>query len=244
MDTIKKKLAGLKLRLFEAESGANSAQAELDGYKEKETKASDELRDTMEKLDELEGNLDETESKLNTVLNKLLSEEKKHDEVVRAKSVLDNRQSLANALIEKAEKELADCSAENSAVEEQCEGITNELEELEAKLDEEEQRREENDERVKQLELQVLQVGNNLRTMETSEDSSNQRESMYIEKIKKIGEEYAEAEERAARYEGQMTALEEQQDEVDGALQKMKSAYDDAKRAMDLELAEIAEISA
>ena len=69
---------------------------------------------------------------------------------------------------------------------------------------------------MKALEAQVLQVGNNLRTMEISEDAANQRESGYIERIKDLGEKYAESEGRAQTFETKTEELEVKQDDLDG----------------------------
>merc|ERR1711973_860370 len=88
------------------------------------------------------------------------------------------------------EKELEECQNKNKEVEAEREKVNEEIEQLENELDTEDERRETADERVKQLEMQVLQVGNNLRTMEISEDAANQRETTYIDSIKKLGEDY------------------------------------------------------
>ena len=89
-----------------------------------------------------------------------------------------------------------------------------------------------------------LQVGNNLRTMEISEDAANQRETTYIDSIKKLGEDYEAAAARAAQFEAQAEELEQQQEQLDEELEKEKAKYEEAKRTMEAVLSEISEMNA
>ena len=67
------------------------------------------------------------------------------------------------------EAELADLNEKNAAVMSDLEEISVGLAELEEQLDVEEERVETADGRVKQLESEVTQVGNSLRSMELNE---------------------------------------------------------------------------
>ena len=69
--------------------------------------------------------------------------------------------------------------------------------------------------RVKALELEVLQVGNNLRTMEISEDQANQREDSTTTQITELGEKFQTTAERAEQFEAQAAALEQTQEELE-----------------------------
>ena len=70
--------------------------------------------------------------------------------------------------------------------------------------------------RVKQLETEVLQVGNLLRTMEISEDKANQREDAVTTKITEMTAQLEEATAKAEKYETQAAELDRQQDELEG----------------------------
>ena len=70
--------------------------------------------------------------------------------------------------------------------------------------------------RVKQLEVEVLQVGNLLRTMEISEDKASQREGMTTSKIATFTAQLEEVTAKAEKYEEKASGLDQQQDDLEG----------------------------
>lgn len=64
--------------------------------------------------------------------------------------------------------------------------------------------------------MDVLQVGNNLRTMEISEDKASQRENETTAKIQVLTEKLAQISEAAEKFESQVTGLEATQDQLEG----------------------------
>ena len=72
--------------------------------------------------------------------------------------------------------------------------------------------------RVKALEVEVLQVGNLLRTMEISEDKANQRDGVTTKKITEITAQLEEVTARAEKYEVMASELDNQQDSLEGTI--------------------------
>lgn len=64
--------------------------------------------------------------------------------------------------------------------------------------------------------MEVLLVGNNLRTMEISEDKASQREDTTTTAITELGEKFQTTAERAEQFEAQAEALETTQEELEG----------------------------
>merc|ERR1712072_890767 len=123
-----------------------------------------------------ESKLVATESNLHLSLTRL-------DEVQRAKGVLVERGKAEEELSARLTAELNDLTAKNNECEEKIEAINAQIEELENTIDTEDQRASAAEGRVKELEVEVLLVGQNLKTMEISESQSNARDSEYTAKI-------------------------------------------------------------
>ena len=70
--------------------------------------------------------------------------------------------------------------------------------------------------RVKQLEVEVLQVGNLLRTMEISEDKASQRDGETTAKITAISAQLEEVSAKAEKFEEKSSGLDHQIDELEG----------------------------
>ena len=69
---------------------------------------------------------------------------------------------------------------------------------------------------MKQLEVEVLQVGNLLRTMEISEDKASQRDGETTAKITAISAQLEEVSAKAEKFEEKSSGLDHQIDELEG----------------------------
>merc|ERR1712149_99130 len=203
METIKKKMEGLKARLESAEA---------------------------------ESKLVATESNLHLSLTRL-------DEVQRAKGVLVERGKAEDELSARLTKELNELTVRNDECEQKIEAINTQIEELEGTIDTEDERAVNAENRVKELEVEVLLVGQNLKTMEISEDQSNVRDSEYTAKIADLTTKLQSFQEKAEKFEELNSELEKTQDDLEQKLTEEKEKYDATKRDLDLTLAEIQEMN-
>jgi len=243
METIKKKLEGLKSRLEQAEQEAQEAEDELAATNQKADEHETEVSKILDEINTLEDQLDSTESKMHTTESNLHLTGKKLDEIQRAKGVLVSRSENEQELHDRLQHELAALTEQNSDIEEKLNQVHSEIDELEQAYDVEDERANNADNRVKGLEIEVLQVGNNLRTMEISQDQSNQRDSEHNTQINELTTKLQGASEKAEKFEALLGELEKNQEELEGKLQEEKDKYNNTKRDMDLILAEIQEMN-
>ena len=117
------------------------------------------------------------------------------------------------------------------------------IEELENTIDTEDQRATSAENRVKELEVEVLLVGQNLKTMEISESQSNARDAEYTTKIADLTAKLQTFQEKAEKFESLNSELEQTQDELEQKLTDEKEKYESTKRDLDLTLAEIQEMN-
>merc|ERR1712025_1550068 len=236
METIKKKMEGLKVRLEKAEEELNETNQKADTTEQ-------EIKLTMEEINELEDQLDATESKMIATESNLHLSEKRLDEVQRAKGVLAERSRVEGELSARLAEELAALTARNDDFEQKITEINAEIDELEGTIDTEDERATVADTRVKQLEIEVLLVGQNLKTMEISEDQSNVRDTEYTTKIDELTAKLQATSERAEKFEALNAELEQTQEELEQKLTEEKERYNATKHDLDLTLAEIQEMN-
>merc|ERR1711953_63282 len=240
METIKKKMEGLKARLESAEAEAKAAEDELNATNAKADATEETIKVTLDEINDLEDQLDQAESKLVATESNLHLSLTRLDEVQRAKGVLVERGKAEDELSARLTKEL---TARNDECEQKIEAINTQIEELEGTIDTEDERAVNAENRVKELEVEVLLVGQNLKTMEISEDQSNVRDSEYTAKIADLTTKLQSFQEKAEKFEELTSELEKTQDDLEQKLTEEKEKYDATKRDLDLTLAEIQEMN-
>merc|ERR1711962_1289766 len=179
METIKKKMEGLKARLESAEAEAKAAEDELNATNAKADATEEQIKLTLDEINDLEDQLDQAESKLVATESNLHLSLTRLDEVQRAKGVLVERGEAEDELSARLTAELDDLTTRNNECEQKIEAINAQIDELEATIDTEDERATNAENRVKELEVEVLLVGQNLKTMEISENQSNTRDGEY-----------------------------------------------------------------
>merc|ERR1712212_602832 len=115
--------------------------------------------------------------------------------------------------------------------------------ELEGTIETEDERAVNAENRVKELEVEVLLVGQNWKTMEISENQSNTRDGEYTAKIADLTAKVQAFQEKAEKFEALNSELEKTQDDLEQKLTEEKEKYDSTKRDLDLTLAEIQEMN-
>merc|ERR1711953_135317 len=169
METIKKKMEGLKARLESAEAEAKAAEDELNATNAKADATEETIKVTLDEINDLEDQLDKAESKLVATESNLHLSLTRLDEVQRAKGVLVERGKAEDELSARLTKELNELTARNDECEQKIEAINTQIEELEGTIDTEDERAVNAENRVKELEVEVLLVGQNLKTMEIAD---------------------------------------------------------------------------
>ena len=114
--------------------------------------------------------------------------------------------------------------------------------EEEEELDQQEERIEIADARVKELEVEVTQLGNSLRSMEINEGQAVERTQSGDVRINESQKKYEEIEARAIKFEEKSKELDQLCDDAEDRLSAVKSQYEVDKAELDQLLAEINEM--
>merc|ERR1711953_1362839 len=179
METIKKKMEGLKARLESAEAEAKAAEDELNATNAKADATEETIKVTLDEINDLEDQLDQAESKLVATESNLHLSLTRLDEVQRAKGVLVERGKAEDELSARLTKELNELTARNDECEQKIEAINTQIEELEGTIDTEDERAVNAENRVKELEVEVLLVGQNLKTQDDLEQKLTEEKEKY-----------------------------------------------------------------
>ena len=114
--------------------------------------------------------------------------------------------------------------------------------EKEEELDQEEERCELSDVKVKNLEVEVTQVGNSLRSMEINEGEACSRTKSGDEKITEMQKKHDDMEARAVKFEEKSAELEQELESKEDELNEAKNQYSASKEQMDAVISEVNEM--
>jgi len=239
MDSVKKKISTLKKKLSEAIKNAEAAEEELADQKAEADATEEEVKELQEEVMSLEDELDAIESQMSTSTSKIIEVEKMGDESLQAKKILENRHTMDSDKIDRLSNEMESTPQQNQTVTEKFEGFQVKLVELEEKLDIEEERFEVADGRVKELEVETTNVGNTLRSTETSDMQANLRIESSDVQLNELDDKKTESEAAAVELEEQAKELELLLDEHEVTLAAKKEECAQCKSQMECCLNEI-----
>jgi len=242
MQAVKSKLSALHAKHQEALKAAQDCEDELAGIIEKAEALEQLTEEKTAELNEIEDQLDAAESQLSGQILQLGTSEKAAEEGLQARKQLENRGANDEKRIQELEAELEIILNENASVVDSLEQLVADLQEKEETLDNEDERVEISDARVKELESEVTQVGNSLRSMEICEKEGNDRVSSSDGKMIDIENRYKEKDIEATEWESKSEELEQQSDALDEELNQARLAYDATKVEFDALISEINEI--
>ncbi|CAG0882724.1 unnamed protein product [Darwinula stevensoni] len=134
---------------------------------------------------------------------KLIAEEadKKYEEVLENRSLSDEERMDA------LENQLKEARFMAEEADRKYDEVARKLAMVEADLERAEERAETGESKIVELEEELRVVGNNLKSLEVSEEKANQREEAYKEQIKSLTGRLKQATQREEDYEGQIKAL-------------------------------------
>jgi len=242
MDTVKAKMSTLKKRKQEAIFQAEQEEDDLVSLNQTCETTEEEVKELQELISKKEDELDEMESQIAATIAKISETEKSGEDSLQAKKILENRNTMDDEKTNRLQGELDQYSDEGSGVVEKVDEMTKEITELEEQLDIEEERFEVAENRVKELELEVTNVGNTLRATETADSNTKDRLESGDAMIDDLEEKKNAEEAEAIELEEQSKELEQQLDELERVLAEKKEDHYKEKAAMEALLNEINEM--
>lgn len=239
MDSVKKKISTLKKKLAESIKNAEYEEEEFANNNAEAQATEEEVKELQEIVITLEDELDAIESQMSTSTSKIIEVEKIGDESLQQKKILENRNTMDADKVDRLTHELQTHTEHGTEVTERLETVQAQLVELEEKLDIEEERFEVADGRVKELEVEVTNVGNTLRSTETNDMQTNLRIESADVQLTDLEDKKTESEEAAVELEEQAKQLELELDEHEVTLAAKKEEYAQSKSQMESCLNEI-----
>ncbi|VDK37069.1 unnamed protein product [Taenia asiatica] len=195
LETIKKKIIASKVTVKTLALELESKQALLKAEQEKREKAEAEVAALQRRIRLLEDDLESTDTRLTDATAKLEEASKAADESERLVYLLTCYSSLFACLLLHSSRKLAMSEVD--------------LERAESRLEAAERK-------ILDLEDELRIVGNNMKSLEISEQEAAQREEAYEENIRDLTERLKAAEDRAQDAERLVHTLQGETDRLEG----------------------------
>lgn len=242
MEAVKSKINNLKKNCAAAEEAALQAENELAEIERKAEEVENTVEETSKQILDLEDDIDAAESRLNQMQTQLRESQKMSEEQMQARRILQNRSNCDGSKIGDLETDLDQTRNENTDVTERCEATLEQIVECEDELATYEENFDSANLKVRELEAEVIQIGNALRSIEIQNDQAVSRTGNADTRIQDLEDQHREAEEAADNFDGQTAELEEEQDKLDADLEQAKVTYEKMKADMESMLAEMLDV--
>jgi len=242
MEAIKKKMNMLKDKLRQAEDEAQEAEDEFNAKQREADEAEELVIERTKEMNDLEDELEKEEDNYVNLKARYDEATKIQDENERAETELSNRGKVDTAKLDRLERELMELQDKINTIEQDYNDGILRVEEAEQELDREEERFTDSDSRVKELEVEAVQTGNLLRSMEINEVNASKSQSKSSCKVDEMKDKVDEKCNCAEEKEEESAELELRLQGLDQDVQDARDRYHQVKSDYDALLAEVAEI--
>ena len=164
----------------------------------------------MDRVQELEEDLEITEQKYVLAIQKYDKAATAADDSDRMAKVLQNRAAEDEAKLAGLADELKKAQNRAEDADKKYDEATKKMTEAEAKLDIDGERADVSEFKIIELEEELKVVANNLKSLEVSEDKANQREAFYKDEIKRLTGKLKQSETRAEFAERSVVKLQKE----------------------------------
>ncbi|KAF5901919.1 tropomyosin beta chain isoform X2, partial [Clarias magur] len=212
---LQKKLKGVEDELDKYSESLKDAQEKLEQAEKKATDAEAEVASLNRRIQLVEEELDRAQERLATALQKLEEAEKAADESERGMKVIENRATKDEEKMELQEMQLKEAKHIAEEADRKYEEVARKLVILEGDLERSEERAEVAEAKSGDLEEELKNVTNNLKSLEAQSDKYSTKEDKYEEEIKVLTEKLKEAETRAEFAERSVAKLEKTIDDLE-----------------------------
>merc|ERR1711953_1213612 len=201
LDIFTEKLAVSEMKQKEKESQVLAAEAELN-----------------RRVQELEEDLETTETKFVQASQKLDKAATTADDSDRMKKVLENRAAEDEKKLIRLAEELKEAQKMAEDADRKYDDTQKKMGECERNLEVSEERASAGEFKIIELEEELKFVANNLKSLEVSEDKANQRETFYKDEIKRLTGKLKQSETRAEFAERSVVKLQKEVDRLEDEL--------------------------
>lgn len=240
--SLKNKMQSLREEMDKSKDQYELKCKELEAEQALRSQAESELAGLTRKLQLLEDDFEQTQSRLKSATEQLVELGKVADESERGRKALENRQNLDDDRITTLERMVKESSASGEEAERKYEEVARKLQLCTSELDKAEDRADTAEMKVKTLDTELHIVTNTLKSLELNESKASQREDTYEGTIKDLSARLKDAETRASEAERSATKLQFDVDRLEEELQQQKARNKVLQEEMDTAFQEIQNI--
>ncbi|KTG40084.1 hypothetical protein cypCar_00009286 [Cyprinus carpio] len=210
-----KKLKQTEDELDKYSEALKDAQEKLELSEKKAADAEGDVAGLNRRIQLVEEELDRAQERLATALQKLEEAEKAADESERGMKVIENRAMKDEEKMEIQEMQLKEAKHIAEEADRKYEEVARKLVILEGELERAEERAEVAECKASDLEEELKNVTNNLKSLEAQSEKYSEKEDKYEEEIKVLSDKLKEAETRAEFAERTVAKLEKSIDDLE-----------------------------
>ncbi|XP_048732481.2 tropomyosin-2 isoform X16 [Ostrea edulis] len=203
-------------------------------------RAEQEIQGFNRRIQLLEEDMERSEERLQSATEKLEEASKAADESERGRKVLESRSFADDERIDALEAQLKEAKYIAEDTDRKYDEAARKLCVLEGELERAEERYELAERKVLELEEELKVVGNNMKSLEISEQEASQREDSYEETIRDLTQRLKDAENRATEAERTVSKLQKEVDRLEDELLAEKERYKAISDELDQTFAELA----
>uniref|UniRef100_A0AAY3ZYL1 Protein kinase domain-containing protein n=1 Tax=Denticeps clupeoides TaxID=299321 RepID=A0AAY3ZYL1_9TELE len=212
---LQKKLKGTEDELDKYSESLKDVQEKLELSEKKAADAEGDVAALNRRIQLVEEELDRAQERLATALQKLEEAEKAADESERGMKVIENRAMKDEEKMEIQEMQLKEAKHIAEEADRKYEEVARKLVILEGELERAEERAEVAELKCGDMEEELKNVTNNLKSLEAQADKYSEKEDKYEGEIKMLTDKLKEAETRAEFAERTVTKLEKSIDDLE-----------------------------
>ncbi|XP_071082741.1 tropomyosin-like [Haliotis cracherodii] len=210
LHALQKKFSNLEVEFDNVNEQHQEVNAKLETSTKKVTEMEQEVSSTSSRATTLEEDLERCEEKLQTATIKLDEASKAQDETERSRKVLENKNIADDERIDQLENQLKDAQHIAEEAESKYDETARKLALTDSDLERAVTRFEAAETKTIELDEELKVVGNNMKSLQISEQEACQREGTFEETIADLTQRLKESEHRAA--EAEMTVSKHQKD--------------------------------
>ncbi|XP_042185042.1 tropomyosin alpha-1 chain isoform X3 [Oncorhynchus tshawytscha] len=231
-----------ELKFLFPEALKDRSEKKLELSEKKATDAEGDVAALNRRIQLVEEELDRAQERLATALQKLEEAEKAADESERGMKVIENRASKDEEKMEIQEMQLKEAKHIAEEADRKYEEVARKLVILEGELERAEERAEISELKCGDLEEELKNVTNNLKSLEAQSVKYSEKEDKYEDEIKVLTDKLKEAETRAEFAERSVAKLEKTIDDLEDELYSQKLKYKAISEELDHALTDMTAI--
>ncbi|XP_049820868.1 tropomyosin-1, isoforms 9A/A/B isoform X8 [Aethina tumida] len=202
-------------------------------------RAESEVAALNRRIQLLEEDLERSEERLATATAKLAEASAAADESERQRKVLENRSLADEERMDALENQLKEARFLAEEADKKYDEVARKLAMVEADLERAEERAEAGESKIVELEEELRVVGNNLKSLEVSEEKATAKEEEYSVTLKQVEQRLHQAEARAEFAERSVQKLQKEVDRLEDELVAEKERYKEIGDDLDTAFVEL-----